>query len=43
MRPVLKAMDDDTFELFVQYQKSIAERPDLMGASGHTVDILRVQ
>lgn len=43
MRPVLKAMDDDTFELFVQYQKSIAERPDLMGASAHTVDILRVQ
>lgn len=42
MRPVLKEMDEETFELFVKYQMSVAERMDLMGASAHTVDILRV-
>ena len=42
MRPVLKEMDEETFELFVRYQMSVAERMDLMGASAHTVDILRV-
>lgn len=41
MRQVLNAMDDETFQLFVQYQKSVCERPDLLGASAHTVDILR--
>ena len=35
-------MDEETFELFVRYQMSVAERMDLMGASAHTVDILRV-
>ena len=38
MRPVLKEMDEETFELFVRYQMSVAERMDLMGASAHTVD-----
>lgn len=42
MRPALKEMDEETFELFVRYQMSVAERMDLMGASAHTVDILRV-
>ena len=42
MRPVLKEMDEETFQLFVKYQLSVAERMDLMGASAHTVDILRV-
>ena len=42
MLPVLKEMDEETFELFVRYQMSVAERMDLMGASAHTVDILRV-
>ena len=40
MRPVLKEME--TFELVVRYQMSVSERMDLMGASAHTVDILRV-
>lgn len=31
MRPVLKEMDEETFELFVRYQMSVAERMDLMG------------
>lgn len=41
MRQVLNAMDEETFELFVQYQMSVCERQDLIGASAHTVDILR--
>lgn len=41
LRPVLNAMDDETYELFIQYHLSTCERPDLMGASAHTLDILR--
>lgn len=41
MRPVLNAMDEETFELFVKYQMSVCERQDLIGASAHTVDILQ--
>ncbi len=41
MRQTLNAMDDETFELFIQYHLSTCERPDLMGASSHTLDILR--
>lgn len=41
MRTVISAMDDDTFKLFMDYHFSTCERPDLLGASGHTLDILR--
>ncbi|MCR5469078.1 MAG: methyltransferase domain-containing protein [Lachnospiraceae bacterium] len=41
MRSVLNAMSDEVFEKFVEYQLSIAEREDLLGASAHTVDILK--
>jgi hypothetical protein len=41
MRPVLNAMDEETFELFVKYHLSVCERPDLIGAGSHTLDILR--
>lgn len=41
LRPVLNAMDEETFELFVQYHFSTCERPELLGASAHTLDILR--
>lgn len=41
MRPILNAMDDETYELFIQYHLSTCERPDLMGACAHTLDILR--
>ncbi len=42
MRTTLNAMDDETFELFIQYHLSTCERMDLIGASSHTLDILRV-
>lgn len=41
MRLVLNAMDEETFQLFLQYQLKNCERPELIGASSHTVDILR--
>lgn len=41
LRPVLNAMDDETYELFIQYHLATCERMDLMGASSHTLDILR--
>ncbi|MDE7321387.1 MAG: class I SAM-dependent methyltransferase [Lachnospiraceae bacterium] len=43
MRPFLNQLDDEEFEVFVQYQMATCERPDLIGAGAHTVDILRKQ
>ena len=42
MRPILNAMDEETFRLFLQYHFSTCERQDILGASAHTLDILRV-
>ncbi len=41
MRQILNAMDEETFELFMQYHLSTCERPELLGAAAHTLDILR--
>lgn len=41
MRQTLNAMDDETYELFIQYHLSTCERPELLGACEHTVDILK--
>lgn len=41
MRRELNAMDEETFSLFIKYQLANAERPELIGASSHTVDILK--
>lgn len=41
MRTELNAMDEETYELFIQYHLSVCERPELVGAGAHTVDILR--
>lgn len=41
MRPVLNKMDDETFEIFMQYHLSTCERMDMIGASAHTLDILK--
>jgi ubiquinone/menaquinone biosynthesis C-methylase UbiE len=40
MRPVLNKMDEETFKTFLQYHLSTCERPDLIGAGAHTLDIL---
>lgn len=43
MRGVLNQMDSDTFEFFKQYQLSVCERQDMLGASSHIVDVLKVR
>lgn len=41
MRPVINAMDEDSFEQFINYHLATCERMDLIGAGSHTVDILQ--
>ena len=40
MRPFLNALTEEEYDAFLQYHLATCERMDLMGASGHTVDIL---
>lgn len=40
-RAYIDAMDDDTFSKWMDYHFAICERQDLIGASHHTLDILR--
>ena len=40
-RELIDAMDEETFAKWVEYHFAICERPDLIGASHHTLDILR--
>ena len=40
IRPFLNALDEEEFKYFVDYHLSTCERADLLGASGHLVDIL---
>lgn len=42
MRTRLNRMSDETFSHFIEYQKSISERQDLIGAGSHVVDVVRV-
>lgn len=41
MRRELNTMDEETYQLFLQYHLLTCERPELLGASAHTLDILR--
>ncbi len=41
MRAQLNSMDEETFKLFIDYTISISERPELLGAGTHIVDVLR--
>ena len=40
-REFIDAMDDATFAKWVDYHFTICERQDLIGASHHTLDILK--
>lgn len=40
-REYIDAMDDDTFAKWMDYHFTICERPDLIGASHHTLDIIQ--
>ena len=41
IRPALNKMDEETYNLFIKYHLSTCERPDLIGAGAHTLDILK--
>ncbi len=41
MRRELNALSEESFAHFIEYQMTVCERPDLLGASSHTVDVLR--
>lgn len=40
MRTWLNQMSDDTFARFIDFQKRVSERPDLLGAGSHVVDVV---
>lgn len=41
LRPTINKLSQDDFEIYKNYVLSIAERPDLLGAGSHLVDILK--
>ena len=41
MRPFLRDLSEEEFELFMNYHMATCERSDLIGAGAHTLDILR--
>lgn len=41
MRSILNSMNEETFKLFIDYHLCTCERPELLGAGAHTLDILR--
>ena len=41
MREYIDAMDDETFAKWLDYHFTVCERSDLIGASHHTLDIIR--
>lgn len=42
IRQTLNRLDEEEFNLFIQYHLSVCERRELIGAGAHTVDILKV-
>ena len=42
MRRDLNALTEEEFQKFIEYQLSVCERPELLGASSHVVDVLCV-
>ena len=43
MRPIINAMDEETFNAFIDFHQATCERKELLGASSHVVDILSKQ
>lgn len=41
MRQTLNSMDEETYKTFIEYHLTVCERPELIGAGAHTLDILR--
>ena len=41
MRTILNQMNEETYQTFIRYHLTTCERPELIGAGAHTLDILR--
>lgn len=41
IRETIESMDDETFEAYLRYHFFICERPDLVGATNHMLDVFR--
>ncbi|MBR2718696.1 MAG: methyltransferase domain-containing protein [Clostridia bacterium] len=41
IRETVDAMDDDTFEIYMKYHFFICERPDMVGATHHMLDVFQ--
>lgn len=41
IRPYINKLSNEDFEIYKKYQLSICERPELLGASSHIMDILK--
>lgn len=41
MRRELNSMDEETFKKFIEYTIAVSDRPELLGAGSHVVDILK--
>ncbi|MBQ9151142.1 MAG: methyltransferase domain-containing protein [Clostridia bacterium] len=41
IRDTVDGMDEETFGLYIKYHLSICERPDMVGATNHILDIFR--
>ncbi|EQB88573.1 hypothetical protein M918_04030 [Clostridium sp. BL8] len=41
MRETVDAMNDKTFELYMKYHLAICERPDMVGVTHHSIDIVK--
>lgn len=41
IRETLDAMDDETFAIYMKYHFAICERPDMVGATHHSLDVFR--
>ncbi|MCR4610995.1 MAG: class I SAM-dependent methyltransferase [Lachnospiraceae bacterium] len=43
LRPMLNSLSEEEFEEYINYQLRVSERKDLLGASAHVVDVLKVE
>jgi len=41
MREIVDAMDDDLYQMYLNYHFVICERPDMIGVSHHFLDVFR--
>ena len=41
IRPIINKMDEKTFNTYIKYHFKTCERPELLGASSHVLDILK--